>query len=319
MPFQLLCFLVFYPVSLLEVCLWQVHWSILNVVILCFTSLQAEHIWTLPLLLWQNMKTKGKEKPYPLACRVNLCSLLQVMLTTGPCFSIKLKLITTFEEKYRIWTFFWKQIVFFLHYDLSGETWLVFALLFWNSAAITFHPILNSLCLTCLLNHYYYTFSLNKCCSRNPAKNLQGILLFLVRIRIIQKDCNKDCEGEISFYSVSTFCLVSWVTRGIWQEAAGVELQLLHEMDLPIVTETVDVPLTQDEDVGRSMGERGHTEIQGLLSQHKYPVRLWEHTKTQNNVIYCTKKKLKNCMRECQPDMCVVWTRLIKCCAVPFC
>lgn len=100
-----------------------------------------------------------------------------------------------------------------------------------------------------------------------------------------KKDYNKDCEGEISLYSVSTFCLVSWVTRGIWQEAAGVELQLLHEMDLPIVTETVDVPLTQDEDVGRSMGERGHTEIQGLLSQHKYPVRLWEHTNTFDKML----------------------------------
>lgn len=114
-------------------------------------------------------------------------------------FSIKLKLITTFEEKYTIWTFSWKQIVLFLHYDLSRETWLVFALLFWNSAAITFHPILNSLCLTCLLNHYYYTFSLNKCCSRNPDKNLQGILLFLVQIRIIKKTTIRTVKEKYPF------------------------------------------------------------------------------------------------------------------------
>lgn len=63
-------------------------------------------------------------------------------------------------------------------------------------------------------------------------------------------------------------------TWGIRQEAAGVELQLLHKAQLAIVTETVEVPLTQNEDGGGGVGEGGHREVKGLFSQDKGPVRL---------------------------------------------
>lgn len=54
---------------------------------------------------------------------------------------------------------------------------------------------------------------------------------------------------------------VSWFTWGVGQKGAGVELQLLHEADLAAVTETVEVPLTQNEDEGGVVGEGGHTEV----------------------------------------------------------
>lgn len=40
------------------------------------------------------------------------------------------------------------------------------------------------------------------------------------------------------------------LTRGVRQEAAGVELQLLHEVDLSVVTQAVEVTIAQDEDGG---------------------------------------------------------------------
>lgn len=75
----------------------------------------------------------------------------------------------------------------------------------------------------------------------------------------------------------------SWFTWGVGEEAARVELQLLHEADLTIVTETVEVPLTQDKDRGGGVGEGGHREVHGLFSQDKRPVRLEENTHTCYN------------------------------------
>lgn len=75
----------------------------------------------------------------------------------------------------------------------------------------------------------------------------------------------------------------SWFTWGVRQEAAGVELQLLHEADLAVVTQTVEVPLPQNKDGGGGVGEGGHTEVQGLFSQDKRPVGLEDgqnHTHT---------------------------------------
>lgn len=69
-------------------------------------------------------------------------------------------------------------------------------------------------------------------------------------------------------------------TWGVGQEAAGVELQLLHEADLAVVAETVEVPLAQNEDGGGGVGEGGHGEVEGLFSQDKRPIRLEENTHT---------------------------------------
>lgn len=73
---------------------------------------------------------------------------------------------------------------------------------------------------------------------------------------------------------MSTSCF----TWGVGQEAARVELQLLHEADLSILTETVEVPLTQNKDGSRGVGEGGHWEVQGLFSKDDRPVGLEEET-----------------------------------------
>lgn len=50
---------------------------------------------------------------------------------------------------------------------------------------------------------------------------------------------------------------------------------------MAVVTETVEVPLTQNKDGGGGVGEGGHREVQGLFSQDKRPVRLEENTHTR--------------------------------------
>lgn len=45
-------------------------------------------------------------------------------------------------------------------------------------------------------------------------------------------------------------------------------------MNLSVVAETVQVPLAQDKNEGGGVGEGGHAEVKGLLSQDEHPVRL---------------------------------------------
>lgn len=119
----------------------------------------------------------------------------------------------------------------------------------------------------------------------------------------------KALHFRIDLYTAQTISLVlfsnpmkseDWASRFTWgvgQEAAGVELELLHEAHLAIVTETVQVPLPQNKDGGGGVGKGGHREIKGLFSQDKRPVRLEEstHAHTVNTLPTEAKGTMFNC------------------------
>lgn len=79
----------------------------------------------------------------------------------------------------------------------------------------------------------------------------------------------------------------NWSTWAVGQEAAGVELQLLHEADLAVVTETVEIPLRKDKDGGGRVREGRNREVEGLFSQDQRPVGLQKtHTRTHAYLFY---------------------------------
>ena len=96
-----------------------------------------------------------------------------------------------------------------------------------------------------------------------------------------------DLAVLLKLYAKGSVCWFTWV---IGQEAAGVVLQLLHEADLAVVTETVEVPLTQNEDGGGGVGEGGHAEVQALFSQDERPVGLRENYSTLYSQFFSFKR-----------------------------
>lgn len=267
----------------------HVHWCMLSFVSLPFSSLQIEHIRAVPVphrLILQYPRSGCAQFPEN--------SLFLKDLVAGHCLTDDL--LANAEGK-EVWAL--------LKNDLASS------LTSFSLWAVMLTP---KLCVsTCEESHpfipsYFFVssrfrFSLFKATLTHPVKSLVDLLLVLSQSvfksltgsglqewswmkSLLDKNNMRTVKVEYLFrvsYWRRPRDSASWFTWSVRQEAAGVELQLLHEADLAVVTQTVEVPLPQNKDGGGGVGEGGHTEVQGLFSQDKRPVGLEDgHTHTHS-------------------------------------